>query len=156
MAVAVAVAVILSSHPLLLKYAVMKALTPMMKQYQEIKRQNPGTLVFFRLGDFYEMFYEDAILGSRELEITLTSRHADRQGTPIPMCGVPHHALDNYLARLVKKGYKVAICEQTEDPRRAKGLVRRGGDSDRDPGNGYGRRPARAQGKQLSGFSRGV
>ena len=111
--------------PPLVKVTPVQPLTPMMRQYQEIKRLNPGALVFFRLGDFYEMFYEDAVVGSRELEITLTSRHADRQGTPIPMCGVPHHALDNYLARLVKKGYRVAICEQVEDPRRAKGLVRR-------------------------------
>lgn len=97
----------------------------MMQQYHRIKREHPGMLVFFRLGDFYEMFYEDALLGSRELEIALTSRHADRQGAPIPMCGVPAHAVDNYLARLVKKGYKVAICEQVEDPRFAKGLVER-------------------------------
>jgi len=82
-------------------------------------------LLFFRLGDFYEMFYEDAIVASRELEITLTSRNRDRTGDPIPMCGVPHHSVNNYLARLVRKGHKVAICEQTEDPRQAKGIVRR-------------------------------
>ena len=111
--------------PPLVKVTPVQALTPMMQQYQAIKRLNPGALVFFRLGDFYEMFYEDAVVGSRELEITLTSRHADRQGSPIPMCGVPHQALDNYLGRLVKKGYRVAICEQVEDPRRTKGLVRR-------------------------------
>jgi DNA mismatch repair protein MutS len=97
----------------------------MMKQYHEVKRRFPGKLVFFRLGDFYEMFYEDAILASRELEITLTSRNKDKGGTPIPMCGVPYHSVDGYIARLLKKGYKIAICEQVEDPRTAKKLVQR-------------------------------
>jgi DNA mismatch repair protein MutS len=99
-------------------------LTPMLRQYQELKRQHPGTLLFFRLGDFYELFFEDAITGSRELEITLTARHKER-GQPIPMCGVPHHALAAYVARLIRKGYRVAICEQTEDPSKTKKLVRR-------------------------------
>ncbi len=103
----------------------MENLSPMMRQYHDIKRDHPGMLLFFRLGDFYEMFYEDAILASRELEITLTSRNRDRRGDPIPMCGVPHHAVNNYLARLVRKGHKVALCEQTEDPRQVKGIVRR-------------------------------
>jgi len=103
----------------------MENLSPMMRQYHDIKRKHPGMLLFFRLGDFYEMFYEDAILASRELEITLTSRNRDRRGDPIPMCGVPHHAVNNYLARLVRKGHKVALCEQTEDPRQVKGIVRR-------------------------------
>ena len=103
----------------------MENLSPMMRQYHDIKREHPGMLLFFRLGDFYEMFYEDAILASRELEITLTSRNRDRTGDPIPMCGVPHHSVNNYLARLVRKGHKVAICEQTEDPRQVKGIVRR-------------------------------
>jgi DNA mismatch repair protein MutS len=103
----------------------MDSLTPMMRQYHEIKREHPELLLFFRLGDFYEMFYEDALVASRELEITLTSRNTDRKGNPIPMCGVPHHALTNYLNRLVKKGYKVAVCEQVEDPRLARGIVRR-------------------------------
>ena len=103
----------------------MEDLTPMMKQYHEVKRRFPGKLVFFRLGDFYEMFYEDAVLASRELEITLTSRHKDKSGTPIPMCGVPYHSVDGYIARLMKKGYKIAICEQVEDPRTTKKLVRR-------------------------------
>ncbi len=93
----------------------MENLSPMMRQYHDIKRKHPGMLLFFRLGDFYEMFFEDAILASRELEITLTSRNRDRRGDPIPMCGVPHHAVNNYLARLVGKGHKVALCEQTED-----------------------------------------
>jgi len=101
------------------------SLTPMMRQYHQIKKEHPDVLLLFRLGDFYEMFFEDAVLGSRELEITLTSRNTDRAGKPIPMCGVPHHAVNGYLAKLVKKGYRVAICEQVEDPRQAKGLVRR-------------------------------
>jgi DNA mismatch repair protein MutS len=99
-------------------------LTPMLRQYQELKRQYPGTLLFFRLGDFYELFFDDAVTGAREMEITLTARHKER-GVPIPMCGVPHHAVSNYVARLVRKGYRVAICEQTEDPRQTKKLVRR-------------------------------
>ena len=96
----------------------------MLRQYQELKRQHPGALLFFRLGDFYELFFEDAITGARELEITLTARHKER-GQPVPMCGVPHHAVSNYVARLVRKGYRVAICEQTEDPSKTKKLVRR-------------------------------
>lgn len=99
-------------------------LTPMLRQYQELKRQHPGTLLFFRLGDFYELFFEDAITGARELEITLTARQKER-GQPIPMCGVPHHAVANYVGRLIRKGFRVAICEQTEDPTKAKKLVRR-------------------------------
>lgn len=103
----------------------MEDLTPMMKQYHEVKRRFPGKLVFFRLGDFYEMFYEDAVTASRELEITLTARNKDKSGAPIPMCGVPYHSVDGYIARLLKKGYKIAICEQVEDPRTAKKLVHR-------------------------------
>src|SRR5438270_621340 len=99
-------------------------LSPMLRQYQELKRQHPGTLLFFRLGDFYELFFEDAITGARELEITLTARHKER-GQPIPMCGVPHHSVAGHVARLIRKGYRVAICEQTEDPSKAKKLVRR-------------------------------
>ncbi len=97
----------------------------MMKQYHEIKLRHPGILLFFRLGDFYEMFYEDAVVASRDLEITLTSRNNNAKGQPIPMCGVPHHAIQTYLGRLIRKGHKVALCEQVEDPRRVKGLVRR-------------------------------
>jgi len=103
----------------------MEKLTPMMRQYHEIKREHPEMLLFYRLGDFYEMFYEDAVVASRELEITLTSRNKDGAGSPIPMCGVPYHAVDNYLARLIRKGFKVAMCEQTEDPSQARGIVRR-------------------------------
>jgi len=96
----------------------------MVRQYQELKSRHPGALLFFRLGDFYELFFEDAVVGSRELQITLTARHKER-GDPIPMCGVPHHSVANYIAKLVRKGYRVAICEQTEDPSKAKKLVRR-------------------------------
>ena len=96
----------------------------MLRQYHELKRQHPGTLLFFRLGDFYELFFDDAVTGSRELEITLTARHKER-GDPVPMCGVPHHAAANHIARLVRKGYRVAVCEQTEDASQAKKLVRR-------------------------------
>src|SRR5690606_20242603 len=103
----------------------MEKSTPMMRQYHRIKRAHPDALLFFRLGDFYEMFYEDAVIGSRELEITLTSRNKDRDGGPIPMCGIPYHAASNYLSKLLKRGYKVAICDQVEDPRQAKGIVRR-------------------------------
>ena len=106
----------------------MAELTPMMKQYYAVKEQNPGCLLFFRLGDFYEMFEEDARIASRELELTLTS-HDHTKGKSeeekIPMCGVPFHSSENYIARLVAKGYKVAICEQMEDPALAKGLVKR-------------------------------
>jgi DNA mismatch repair protein MutS len=98
--------------------------TPMLRQYHELKQQHPGTLLFFRLGDFYELFFDDALTGARELEITLTARHKER-GDPIPMCGVPHHAAANHIARLVRKGYRVAICEQTEEASQAKKLVRR-------------------------------
>lgn len=96
----------------------------MLRQYQELKQQHPGTLLFFRLGDFYELFFEDAITGARELEITLTARQRER-GSPVPMCGVPHHAVGGHVARLIRKGYRVAICEQTEDPSKTKKLVRR-------------------------------
>src|SRR5574338_362950 len=96
----------------------------MLRQYQELKEQHPGTLLFFRLGDFYELFFDDAITGSRELQITLTARQKD-SSNPIPMCGVPHHSAANYIARLVRKGYRVAICEQTEDAGKTKKLVRR-------------------------------
>ena len=96
-----------------------------MRQYFEAKRQFRDAIVFFRMGDFYEMFYEDALTAARALELTLTSRSKDSSGGAIPMCGVPHHAADGYIARLVKKGFRVAVCEQMEDPKKAKGLVRR-------------------------------
>ena len=102
----------------------MADLSPMMKQYFEIKKQYPNTLLFFRLGDFYEMFFEDAKLASRELELTLTGRDCGLEERA-PMCGVPFHSYESYVARLVAKGYKVAICEQMENPALAKGLVKR-------------------------------
>ncbi|MDQ0482942.1 DNA mismatch repair protein MutS [Guptibacillus hwajinpoensis] len=98
--------------------------TPMMEQYLRIKAEYQDAFLFFRLGDFYEMFFDDATRASKELEITLTSRDGGEQGR-IPMCGVPYHAADNYISQLVTKGYKIAICEQTEDPKQAKGVVRR-------------------------------
>ncbi|WP_047981196.1 DNA mismatch repair protein MutS [Ornithinibacillus contaminans] len=98
--------------------------TPMMEQYLSIKADYKDAFLFFRLGDFYEMFFDDAIKASRELEITLTKRDAG-QDDPIPMCGVPYHAAGNYIKTLVEKGYKVAICEQVEDPKTAKGVVKR-------------------------------
>jgi len=99
-------------------------LTPLMRQYQAIKKQHPQALLFFRLGDFYELFYDDAVIAARELQITLTARRRER-GTPVPMCGVPYHAAETYIARLIRKGFKVAICEQVEDPKQAKKLVKR-------------------------------
>ncbi len=102
----------------------MKNLTPMMKQYFEIKDKYKDCILFFRLGDFYEMFFEDAMTASKELEITLTGRECGQE-KKAPMCGVPHHAADNYIAKLINKGYKVAICEQTEDPSQTKGIVKR-------------------------------
>ena len=101
------------------------SLTPAMRQYFEAKRQYRHAIVFFRMGDFYEMFYEDALVAARALDLTLTSRSKDASGAAVPMCGVPYHAADGYIARLVKKGYRVAICEQVEDPKKAKGVVRR-------------------------------
>ncbi len=98
--------------------------TPMYRQYLDIKKRYPGTILFFRLGDFYEMFNEDAVVGSRELEITLTARQKDSPN-PIPMCGVPHHAASTYIARLVRKGFRVAICEQTEEAGKGVKLVNR-------------------------------
>ncbi len=102
----------------------MAELSPMMKQYFEIKEENKDCILFFRLGDFYEMFFDDAKLASKELELTLTGRDCG-QKERAPMCGVPFHSAESYISRLVSKGYKVAICEQTEDPALAKGLVKR-------------------------------
>src|SRR5687767_9117159 len=99
--------------------------TPAMRQYLEAKRQYRDAIVFFRMGDFYEMFYEDALVAARALELTLTSRSKDAAGNGIPMCGIPFHAADGYLARLVRRGFRVAVCEQVEDPKKAKGLVKR-------------------------------
>src|SRR6187200_3178075 len=99
--------------------------TPAMRQYFEAKRQYRDAIVFFRMGDFYEIFYEDALTAARALELTLTSRSKDSRGGAIPMCGVPYHAGDGYIARLVTNGFRVAVCEQIEDPRKAKGVVKR-------------------------------
>jgi DNA mismatch repair protein MutS len=98
--------------------------TPLMRQYAAIKKEHPTALLFFRLGDFYELFFDDAVLASRELQITLTSRNKEK-GIAVPMCGVPYHAAEGYIAKLIRKGFKVAICDQVEDPRLAKKLVRR-------------------------------
>jgi len=98
------------------------AQTPLMRQYTAAKRENPDALLLFRLGDFYELFFEDAHIASRELQITLTSRDREKS---VPMCGVPYHAAEGYISRLLRKGYRVAICEQMEDPRLTKKIVRR-------------------------------
>src|ERR1700723_3383534 len=97
-------------------------LTPVMRQYFAAKQQHPDCLMFCRIGDFYELFYEDAILVSRELQLTLTARDKAKQQ---PMCGVPYHAAEQYLQRLLRKGYKIALCEQMEDPKLTKTIVRR-------------------------------
>ncbi len=101
-----------------------RAPTPLLRQYQEIKKSYPDAILFFRLGDFYEMFFDDARIAAPILEVVLTSRNK-KQEDPVPLCGVPHHAWENYAAKLLRKGYKVAICEQMEDPALAKGIVRR-------------------------------
>src|ERR1700757_3394855 len=98
--------------------------TPLMRQYTAIKKEHPHALLFFRLGDFYELFFDDAVTASRELQITLTARNKEK-GIAIPMCGVPYHAAENYISKLIRKGFKVAICDQVEDPKFAKKLVRR-------------------------------
>jgi len=98
--------------------------TPLMRQYSAIKQRHPNALLLFRLGDFYELFFEDAVVASKELQITLTSRNKEK-GSPIPMCGVPYHAAEGYIARLIRRGFRVAICDQMEDPRFAKKLVKR-------------------------------
>src|SRR5215467_13842835 len=100
------------------------ATTPLMRQYNSVKQQAPNALLMFRLGDFYELFYEDAVVAARELEITLTSRNKER-GAAIPMCGVPYHSAEGYISKLIRRGFKVAICDQMEDARLAKKLVRR-------------------------------
>lgn len=99
-------------------------LTPMFEQYMQVKAEHPDALLFFRMGDFFELFFEDAEVASRELQLTLTSRNPNSEAR-VPMCGVPHHAVNAYLAQLLDKGYKIAVCDQIEDPRQAKGLVKR-------------------------------
>ncbi len=100
-------------------------LSPLMEQYYREKKQYPDALLLFRVGDFYETFAEDAVVVARDLNITLTSRQKDDEGNKIPLAGVPYHALEAYLAKLIKAGHKVAICDQVEDPKTAKGLVKR-------------------------------
>src|SRR6266550_4338798 len=100
------------------------ASTPLMRQYNAVKEQVSGALLMFRLGDFYELFFEDAVTAARELEITLTSRNKEK-GAAIPMCGVPYHAAEGYISRLIQQGHRVAICDQMEDPKLAKKLVKR-------------------------------
>ena len=97
-------------------------MTPFMRQWSAAKRENPDALLFFRMGDFYELFYDDAAVASRELQLTLTARDKERQ---VPMCGVPYHAVEQYLTRLLRKGYRIAICDQMEDPKLTKKIVRR-------------------------------
>jgi len=99
--------------------------TPAMQQYHRMKAEHPDALLFFRMGDFYELFFDDAVVAAKVLEIALTSRSKDRDGAAVPMCGVPYHAASSYIARLVRQGFRVALCEQMEDPRLAKGVVRR-------------------------------
>src|SRR5581483_8912546 len=98
--------------------------TPLMRQYLEVKDRYPDCIVFFRLGDFYEMFFDDAVLGARLLDLTLTTRDKGKEDA-VPMCGVPHHAARVYIAKLTELGHKVVLCEHTEDPKLAKGLVKR-------------------------------
>src|SRR5213075_2941834 len=102
----------------------MEALTPMLRQYRQVKADHPDAILMFRLGDFYEMFFDDALEASRALSLTLTARGRGT-GSEAPMCGVPYHAADGYIARLVGQGYRVAICDQVEDARQAKGIVKR-------------------------------
>src|SRR6516164_1999099 len=98
--------------------------TPLMRQYGAIKQRHPNALLLFRLGDFYELFFEDAVVAARELQITLTSRNKEK-GQAIPMCGVPYHAAEGYIAKLIRRGHRVAVCDQIEEPRLAKKLVKR-------------------------------
>jgi len=97
-------------------------LTPFMRQWTAAKRENPDALLFFRMGDFYELFYDDAVVASRELQLTLTARDRERQ---VPMCGVPYHSVEGYLTRLLRRGFRIAICDQMEDPKLTKKIVRR-------------------------------
>src|SRR6185437_1250781 len=100
-----------------------RKLTPMLRQYLEAKTAHPQAILMFRMGDFFELFFEDAKVAARELDLTLTAR--EKNDDPIPMAGVPHHAINGYIAKLVDRGYTVALCDQVEDPKKAKGLVKR-------------------------------
>src|SRR3989338_5648524 len=99
-------------------------LTPMLRQYLEIKEKHADAILFYRIGDFYEMFFDDAVRASKVLDIVLTSRNKN-DPNPVPLCGIPYHAMEPYLEKLVREGYKVAICDQVEDPKEARGVVRR-------------------------------
>jgi len=102
-----------------------RRVSPMMKHYISVKSEYPDVIIFYRLGDFYEVFFDDAIITSRELELTLTGRNAGLD-EKVPMCGVPHHAVQIYIEKMVEKGYKIGICDQLEDPKNSKGIVERG------------------------------
>ncbi len=130
-----------------------EASTPLMRQYQSIKKRYPHALLLFRLGDFYELFYEDAMVASAELQITLTSRNRER-GEPIPMCGVPFHAAETYIARLLRAGYKIAVCDQMEQPGPGKHLVRREVVRVITPGTATDLQRPRTQGEQFPGRRR--
>src|SRR5436305_7119802 len=119
------------------------ASTPLMRQYNGIKQQVPNTLLMFRLGDFYELFFEDAVTAARELEITLTARNKEK-GAAIPMCGVPFHAAEGYISRLIQKGYRVAICDQMEAAGAGKKLVKREVTRIVTPGTATDAQPLRA------------
>ena len=123
--------------------------TPLMRQYAAIKKEHPNALLFFRLGDFYELFFDDAVLAARELQITLTSRNKEK-GVAIPMCGVPYHAAEGYISKLIRRGFKVAVCEQVEDARLATKLGAARSDARRYAGHGSGFVAERG-GEQLSG-----
>ena len=132
--------------------------TPMMEQYIEIRAANPDCLLFYRMGDFYELFFDDAVTASRALGITLTKR-GKHLGAEIPMCGVPVHAADDYLQKLIALGYRVAVCEQTEDPAEARGAGREiggaaGGDAARHARHDHRGAPARIRPPQLPGGAR--
>src|SRR3974390_3051258 len=129
--------------------------TPLMRQYAAVKKEHPNALVFFRLGDFYELFFEDAVVASRELQITLTSRNKEK-GIAVPMCGVPYHSAEGYIAKLIRKGFKVAICEQVEDPKIAKKLVRREVTRVVTPGTSADNSLGAAENNFLAAISRGT
>jgi len=129
--------------------------TPLMRQYSAIKKQHPNALLFFRLGDFYELFFDDAVVASKELQITLTSRNKEK-GIAVPMCGVPYHAAEGYISKLIRKGFKVAICEQVEDPKIAKKLVRREVTRVVTPGTAADNALGAEENNFLAAISRGV
>ncbi len=111
--------------------------TPLMRQYAAVKKEHPTALLFFRLGDFYELFFDDAIVAAKELQITLTSRNKEK-GVAVPMCGVPYHAAEGYIGKLIRKGFKVAICEQMEDPEPGEEAGAARSDAGDDAGDGGG------------------